>query len=118
MSGAESPGPRACPLVACGRCELVERADVVVSSLELRRESSRNVVAALRSLHPDKPVVMHASQQMFARWAPLFEAHWGLTSTPANKRTLLDLVESALVTPTEEPPNHVDAPHCETQLAS
>ncbi len=94
--GPRGLGARTCPLVACGQCELVERADVVVSSLGFRRESSRKVVAALSGLHPDTPVVIHASQQMFARWAPLFEAHWGLTSIPANKRTLLDLVESAL----------------------
>ena len=103
--GPRGLGPRPCPLVACGRCELVERADVVLSSLELHHESSRKVVAALRSLHPDTPVVIQASQQMFARWAPLFEAHWGPMSIPANKRTLLDSVESALTQPTKESPN-------------
>lgn len=107
--GPRGLDPRPCPLVACGRCELVERADVVVSSLGLHRESSRKVVAALRRLHPDTPVVIQASQQMLARWAPLFEAHWGPMSIPANKRTLLDSVESALAKPTEESPNDIDA---------
>jgi DNA-binding NtrC family response regulator len=107
--GPKGLGPRPCPLVTCGRCELVERADVVVSSLGLHRESSRKVVAALRRLHPDTPVVIQASQQMFTRWAPLFEGHWGPVPIPANKRTLLDSVESALAKPTEESPNHIDA---------
>jgi len=99
--GPRGLGPRACPLVACGRCELVERADVVVSSLGLRRQSSRQVVAALRRLHPDTPVVIEASQQMLARWEPMIEGHWGSVSIPANRRTLLDSVESALTQPTE-----------------
>jgi hypothetical protein len=107
--GPRGLGPRQCPLVACGRCELVEGADVVVSSLGLHRQSSRRVVTALRRLHPDTPVVIRASQETLTRWAPLFEGHWGPVPIPANKRTLLDSVESALAKPTEESPNYIDA---------
>ena len=107
--GPSGLGHRPCPLVAYGRCELIERADVVVSSLGLQRESSRKVVAAFRRLHPDRAVVIQASQQMFARWAPLFEGHWEPEAMPANKRTLLDSIESALAKTTEESPNHYRA---------
>ena len=58
-------------------------------------------------------MVIQASQQLLARWAPLFEGHWGPEPGPANKRTLLDSVESALAKPTEESPNHIDAPMVE-----
>jgi len=87
---------------------LVERADVVVSSLELHRESSRKVVAALRLLYPGTPVVLQGPHPMFAQWAPLFEGHWGSVEVPANKRTLLDSVESALAMPVEETKEDVD----------
>ena len=97
-------GPRAlspcpCPLVVSGRCELVERADVVVSSLGLHRESSRMVVAALLRLHPEIPVVVQAPQQALAHWEPVFEEHLGPTQIPATRRTLLDSVQSALAKP-------------------
>jgi hypothetical protein len=74
---------------------LVEHADVVVSSLELHRHSSRMIVAALRCLYPDTPVVIQAPEQMLAQCAPLFEGHWGPRPIPATKRTLLESVESA-----------------------
>ena len=107
--GPRGFSPRRCPLVACGRCELVERAAVVVSSLELHRQSSRNVVAALRRLHPDTPVVIQAPQQMLAQWSPLFEGHWEPMPRPANKRTLLNSVEFALTKPMGESPDRIDA---------
>jgi hypothetical protein len=88
---------------------LVEHADVVVSSLELHRQSSREVVAALRHLHPDKPVVMQASEEVLARWAPLFEGHWGPVPVPTNKRTLLESLDFALATPTGGAPDRTDA---------
>ena len=102
--------PRPCPLVASGRCVLVERADVVVSSLELQRASSRQVVAAVTHLHRDTPVVVQAPQPMLARWAPLFEGNWGPVQTPANKRTLLDSVEAALAKPVGDGHEVVEVP--------
>jgi len=95
--GPRALGTRPCPLVVSGRCELVERADVVVSSLGLDRDSSRMVVAALMRLHPETPVVVQASRQMLARWAPMFQAHGGPMPIPANRRTLLASVQSALL---------------------
>jgi len=107
--GPRGLSPRPCPLVACGQCALVERADVVVSSLGLHHQSSRKVVAALRRLHPKTPVVIQASQQMLARWAPLFEGHWGPMQIPANKGSLLDSVQSVLAKPTGESADRIDA---------
>jgi len=107
--GPRGLGSTPCPLVACGRCELVERADVVVSSLGLHRESSRMVVAALRRLHPEIPVVVQVPRQALARWAPMFEGHWGSVQIPATRRTLLDSVQSALAKPIGESPDRVDA---------
>jgi len=107
--GPRALSPRPCPLVVSGRCELVECADVVVSSLGLHRESSRMVVAALRRLHPEIPVVVQVPRQALARWAPMFEGHWGSVQIPATRRTLLDSVQSALAKPIGESPDRVDA---------
>jgi hypothetical protein len=94
------PGPqnrlgRRCPLVSCGQCELVERADVVVSSLGIDNEPSRKVLEALREVHPETPVIVEASRREFARWAPLFEKNSVLRS-PVTAAVLLDSVEDAL----------------------
>jgi len=94
--GPAGPPPRRCPLVACGQCDLVRCADVVISSLELDHESSRKVVSAHRYLHPETPVVIQAPQQVLAQWAPVFEGRWGAIRIPVTKRTLLDSVEFAL----------------------
>jgi hypothetical protein len=94
--GPEGPPAQRCPLVTSGRCELVERADVVVSALGLDKESCRKVVAARGRLHPETPVVTQASRSDFARWANLVEGDQPLP-TPVCERALLRSLEDALV---------------------
>jgi len=94
--GPTGPPPRRCPLVALGHCELVQCADVVVSSLPLHRESSREVIAALRHLHPETPMIVQAPQHLLARCGSLFEeGSWNIR-TPVTSEILLDSVELAL----------------------
>jgi hypothetical protein len=93
--GPKSPLGGRCPLVSCGHCELVERADVVVSSLGIDNAPSRNVLGALRDLHPEIPVIVGASRREFARWAPLFEGN-SVLRTPVTAAALLDSVEGVL----------------------
>jgi len=95
--GPTGPPARQCPLVALGHCDLVQCADVVVSSLPLHRGSSRDVIAALRHLHPETPMIVQAPQPLFARWEPLFEGgSWNMRA-PVTSDLLLDSVELALV---------------------
>jgi hypothetical protein len=94
------PGPervpaRRCPLVASGRCELLEGADVVVSALGLNEESCRRVVEARGRLYPETPVVAQASRSDFAQWASLVEGDH-LMPTPVSGKALLQSVEDAL----------------------
>jgi len=108
--GPAGSRPRRCPLVTSGQCDLVRDADVVVSSLDLDHESSRKVVSAVKYLHPETPVIIQASQQALAEWAPVFEGRWGAMWMPVTERTLLDSVEFALATsPGEKPEEAVGA---------
>jgi len=94
------PGPervpsRRCPLVTSGQCELLERADVVVSALGLNEKSCRRVVEARDRLYPEKPVVTQASRSDFVRWESLVEGDQPLP-TPVDGKALLQSVEDAL----------------------
>ena len=91
--GRPSEGP--CPLVFSRHCELVERADVVVSSLGIDHEPCRDVLGAIRRLHPETPVIVQATQREFTRWGDLFEGNWTLRA-PVTGRALLDSVQGVL----------------------
>jgi hypothetical protein len=107
--GPAGSRPRRCPLVACGLCDLVCYADVVVTSLALDSKSSREVVSALRYLHPETPFIIEAPAEALTQWAPRFERRWGATRMPVTKRTLLDSVEFALAALPEERPEEAVA---------
>ncbi len=96
------PGSR-CALVACGHCELVERADVVVSSLGIDNEPSRDVLASIRRVYPETPVIVQASKRELSRWASLFDGN-RILRTPVTGRALLDSVRDALAHRSPEPP--------------
>ncbi len=103
------PGPAAepqhrCPLVASGRCGLVASADVVVSSLDLHRESSQRVMVALERRHPETPVIVQAPQHMLARSATLFDGVWEPMRMPVTRKALLDTVALALAKPSATAP--------------
>jgi DNA-binding NtrC family response regulator len=93
--GPEGRPRRQCALVTAGSCELVENADVVVSSLGLSEERCRDVLEAVRRLHPETPLVVEASRPSIERWAPLFEGNWVL-HTPVTAQTLRDSVRRVL----------------------
>jgi len=93
--GPEGPLGGRCPLVSRGRCELVERADVVVSSLGIDEQPCRDVLDAIRRMHPETPVIVQASRREFTRWSDMFEGN-SVLRTPVTGRALLDSVESVL----------------------
>ena len=93
--GPQDPLGGKCPLVSCGRCELVERADVVVSSLGIDDGPSRKVLEALSDVHPETPVIVEASRREFTRWATLVEKN-SVLRAPVTAPVLLDSVEDAL----------------------
>jgi hypothetical protein len=93
--GPGRPSEGQCPLVSSRHCELVERADVVVSSLGIDNEPSRNVLGALRRLHPETPVIVEASRREFTRRADLFEGN-SILRSPVTAAVLLDSVEGVL----------------------
>jgi len=97
--GPTGPPGRRCPLVECGHCALVDRADVVVSSLDLRHDSARRVVAAFRHLHHDTPLVIRAPSETLDHWAPVFEGTWGGTRMSGAGDGLLETVGAALTAP-------------------
>jgi hypothetical protein len=55
--GPESQPDGRCPLAAGRGCANVDATDIVVNHLDLRREENRQVLAALRREHPERPVV-------------------------------------------------------------
>lgn len=55
--GPASAHDGVCPLVAGEGCAYVDAADVVVHHLDMNRAESREVLAALRREHPERPVV-------------------------------------------------------------
>jgi hypothetical protein len=94
------PGPEGhlggrCPLLTSGHCDLVEHADVVVSSLGIDNVPSRKIVGAIKRLYPKKPVVIQASQREVERWANLMDGSRVLP-TPVTRRALLGSVEGVL----------------------
>ncbi len=93
--GPDGPTGGRCALVATGHCKLVEEADVVVSSLGIDHESSRDILQEIRRLHPETPVVIQASRREFTRWADLFDGESDLR-VPVTGRALLDSVEQAV----------------------
>jgi DNA-binding NtrC family response regulator len=93
--GPGGPTRGRCALVSTGQCQLVEEADVVVSALGIDHKSSRDVLGAIRRLHPETPVVIQASRREFSRWADLFDGESDLR-IPVTGRALLDSVEGAV----------------------
>jgi hypothetical protein len=93
--GPDGPTGGRCALVSTGHCPLVEEADVVVSALGIDRESSRNVLGAIRRQHPETPVVIQASRREFSRWENLFDGE-SVLRIPVTGRALLDSVEGAV----------------------
>lgn len=91
--GRPSEGP--CPLVASGHCELVEHADVVVSSLGVHYEPCRDVLGAIRRLHPETPVIVETTRGEFTRWGDLFDGSWELRA-PVTRQALLGSVHDVL----------------------
>jgi hypothetical protein len=62
-----------CPLVAGKSCAYVDAADVVVHHLDLNRAENREVLAALRREHPQRPVVAMVWRADTARHGDLLD---------------------------------------------
>lgn len=62
-----------CPLLADATCPLVEWADVVLFDLDLDAPPARDVLTRMRSLNPDKPIVVEVSPHVRRRNASLLQ---------------------------------------------
>jgi hypothetical protein len=94
------PGPdghpvRRCPLINGAECPLVERADVVLSSLGLQHEAARLVLEAADLTHPELPVVVETSDSSAEEWTSVVGSHL-LVSAPATGDDLVTAVTAAL----------------------
>jgi hypothetical protein len=101
-AGPEATDDR-CPLVEFGHCDGVGRADVVVHSMRQHDPRNREVLAQIRALHPETPVVVEAPR-------PLAEArpddYVGCTVVfqPVTRERLLEALDAALGTPVVDQP--------------
>lgn len=94
-SGPEEMGRRSCPLVSQGRCELVEEADVVYTSLRWSYPESRDVLQALRARHPRTPVVVEMTQPQVERFRDLLQGCY-LVWVPAGREATVAAIRRAL----------------------
>jgi len=101
-AGPEATDDR-CPLVEFGHCDGVGRADMVVHSMRQHDPRNREVLAQIRALHPETPVVVEAPR-------PLVEArpddYVGCTVVfqPVTRERLLEALDAALGTPVVDQP--------------
>jgi CheY-like chemotaxis protein len=83
-----------CPLVAEGRCGLVEDADVVVHALDPDRDEHCEVLSAIRQHRPDTPVVVEVSS-VAGTQDPAALAARHHVRYPMTRESLLAAVEAA-----------------------
>jgi hypothetical protein len=91
-------GPEAAPLTRCpvldgDSCPAVCDADVVVSSIGMRWSAGLEVVAAIRSQHPDKPLIVEAPPAYAKMYHDLLDGCDVIHSLTTE--SLLDAVERA-----------------------
>lgn len=86
-----------CPLVFDGACDLVAGADVVVHSLNLDRPEHAEVLRALRSKHPEVPLIVEVPGPSADRHAGLLDG-CVVVPFPATRASLLDALGIALAT--------------------
>lgn len=83
------------PLVHGTECPLLAKADVVVSSLGLERDSARAVLQAAGATHPELPVVVETTVDSADTWTSVVDSH-RLVSAPASASDLVRAVTEAL----------------------
>lgn len=95
--GPVQPGlkPERCPLLDPEGCPLVEGADVVVTSFDLNRPETRDIVFELRSLRPRKPLVIETSPENAELYPELLTGA-DLITSPTEPSEVLAAVEKAL----------------------
>lgn len=83
-----------CRLLTDDECELAAGADVIFNGLSLGEEKHQEVIRALRSHHPDTPLVVEASRPAAAKHADLLE---GCTRcrTSLTSKLLVEVVDEA-----------------------
>jgi hypothetical protein len=90
-TGEHPDGHDRCPLLEVGRCELVEGADVVVSTCSIPRGDK---LLAVLSAKGSTPVVFEAPEPDLERYGGATE-NVTFVPTPVTERTLLDAVARA-----------------------
>ena len=96
-TGEHPDGHDRCPLLEVGRCELVEGADVVVSTCSIPRGDK---LLAVLSAEGSTPVVFEAPKPDFERYDSAAE-NVMLVPPPVTEQTLLEAVARAQSVPAE-----------------
>jgi hypothetical protein len=100
------PQYHSCPVMRGETCAAAERADVLLYDVWSTGDSDggRTLVAGLRELHPDKPVVLTAPG-MELQWVETEGAHRviPLVGNPTTQR-LVDAVDTAVASGTSDAP--------------
>lgn len=92
--GPEGPPASWCPLMGGRPCDLVDSADVVVWSLGFDSSICRDVLAKMRSLHPEARVIVEATEAEAAAWSSLLGGYV-VVRPPVSAEALLDAIELA-----------------------
>lgn len=90
-TGEHPEGHDRCPLLEIGHCELVEGADIIVSTCSMQRGDK---LLAVLSSDGSTPVVFEAPEPDLERYAGSPE-NVTLVPTPVTEETLLDAVKRA-----------------------
>ena len=88
-------GTERCPIVAGGDCALVDGADVVVSGFGVTTSDDRELPAAIRSRHPEVPLVVECTEPSSERYPDLVGPSIHLR-TPVSKSSVTAAVSAAL----------------------
>ena len=88
-------GTERCPIVAGGDCALVDGADVVVSGFGVTTSDDRELPAAIRSRHPEVPLVVECTEPTSERYPDLVGPSIHLR-TPVSKSSVTAAVSAAL----------------------
>jgi hypothetical protein len=92
--GPEGPPASWCPLMGGRACDLVDSADVVISSLGFDSSGCREVLAKIRSLHPGARVIVEVNETEAVTWASLVDGYQ-VIRRPVTAQALSDAIERA-----------------------
>jgi hypothetical protein len=71
--GPEAPGEHDCPVLQGEGCAAVCAADVIVTGLSSRWRTGPEILASVRAMHPETPIIVEASPRYTERHSDVLE---------------------------------------------